>query len=144
MAEFRMKTDAETRWLGIQHHVCFHVIKKANVRVWMCQKIQAHLLPVDAFVHLFYIYMSVVVNWDVLHCSLFTFMLKVCNQPCSKVKRRKLKEGEGNPSLLLSLEGANRCKCLHTLTHKHVGVHAHTHATEWESHIVLATGYNWF
>lgn len=74
-------------------------------------------------------------------------MLKVCNQPCSKVKRRKLKEGEGNPSLLLSLEGANRCKCLHTLTHKHVGVHAHTHALPSENHILFwlraITGSSW-
>lgn len=96
---------------------------------------------------IFFIYMSVVVNWDVLHCSLFTFMLKVCNQPCSKVKRRKLKKGEGNPSLLLSLEGANRCKCLHTLTHKHVGVHAHTHALPSENHILFwlraITGSSW-
>lgn len=31
-------TQIQRRWLGILHHVCFHVLKKADVSVWMPSK----------------------------------------------------------------------------------------------------------
>lgn len=133
MAEFRVNTDTET----VAGHPASCLLPRDKESRCECVNGVKKSKLTFCLLMLLCIFFICLWLWTETYCivAYLPSCLKFAISPAVRLKEgssRKVRVIHRYSYLLKEQIVANAC------------THAHTHATEWESHIVLATGYNWF